>query len=98
MNLLPVLLRELILQRVIQRSVSHDNKNLLQILYRLESLVQTPSSRIVRLVFGCILSYNKHISLRKEVKSLSLEELIRTVLIPLIVGILVELFSYWLNH
>ncbi|MBE6085242.1 MAG: type I toxin-antitoxin system Fst family toxin [Selenomonas ruminantium] len=22
----------------------------------------------------------------------------RTVLIPLIVGILVELFSYWLNH
>ncbi|WP_303669382.1 type I toxin-antitoxin system Fst family toxin [Selenomonas ruminantium] len=31
-------------------------------------------------------------------KSLSLEELIRTVLIPLIVGILVELFSYWLNH
>ena len=29
---------------------------------------------------------------------MSSEELIRSVLIPLVVGILLELFKFWLNH
>ncbi|WP_173435134.1 type I toxin-antitoxin system Fst family toxin [Selenomonas ruminantium] len=29
---------------------------------------------------------------------MSSEELIRSVLIPLAVGVLLELFKYWLNH
>lgn len=50
------------------------------------------------LVFYNLMRYNVHISLRKEVKFVSFKELMKSALIPLLVGILVELFSYWLNH
>ena len=51
-----------------------------------------------QLVLSAVLRYNVHISLREEVKFVSFKELMKSALIPLLVGILVELFSYWLNH